>query len=124
MRMNIIATRIKKVLLKIISKNYGEFMQNRQIIDNIMLFQDDIHSSKENKEKGTKIILDMANAFNQVRYSFLFLVMSKLWFSPSFIKWISSCVSTPWIVPLVNGCPTSLFQGSKGLRQGCPMSPI
>lgn len=46
-------------------------MQNRQIMDNIMLMQEAIHSSKENKEKGMVIKLDMANAFDRVGHFFI-----------------------------------------------------
>jgi hypothetical protein len=63
------------------------------------------------------IKIDMANAFDQVRHSFLFDVLSKFGFCPHFIQWISSCISNPWITPLVNGRPTSFFKRSQGLRQ-------
>lgn len=38
-------------------------MQKRQIIDNIILVQEAIHSSEANKEKEMIIKMDMANAF-------------------------------------------------------------
>jgi hypothetical protein len=40
-------------------------------MDNIVLGQEAIHSSKKNKEKGMAIKLDMANAFDRVRHSFI-----------------------------------------------------
>jgi hypothetical protein len=42
----------------------------------------------------------------------------------SFISWIGACISTPWIAPLINGRPTPFFQATRGLRQGCPLSPM
>ena len=70
------------------------------------------------------IKLDLANAFDRVRYDFLFAVMSKFGFSPAFINWVKGCVCGPWIAPLVNGRCTSFFQASRGLRKGCPLSPL
>jgi hypothetical protein len=57
----IIVSRMKNIMPKLISENQGGFMQDRQIIDNIVLVQEAIHSSKENKEKGMIIKLDMEN---------------------------------------------------------------
>jgi hypothetical protein len=70
------------------------------------------------------IKLDMANAFDRVRHSIVFDVMSKFGFSPSFIQWISSYINAPWIAPLVNTRPTTFLQGSRDLRQGYPLSPL
>ena len=50
--------------------------------------------------------------------------MAKFGFSLDFISWIKGCVGDPWIAPLVNGRPTSFFKASRGLRQGCPLSPL
>lgn len=41
----IIANRIKEVLPIIISENQGGFMPNRQIIDNVIIVQEVVHSS-------------------------------------------------------------------------------
>jgi len=65
--------------------------------------------------------LDMANALHRMRHSFLFKVISKFGFNPSFINYISSFISAPWIATsLVNGHPTSFFQGSRDLRKSFP----
>eukprot|EP00253_Pinus_taeda_P007578 PITA_07578 len=44
-------------------------------------------------------------------------------FNPTFISTIAACISDPWISPLINGRPCEAFQSSRGLRQGCPLSP-
>jgi hypothetical protein len=91
-------------------------MENRQIVYNVVLVHETIHSNKENKEKRTIINIDMANAFDRVRNSFLFEVMTKFGFFSSFIHLVSFCISAPWIAPLVKCRPTSFFQGIHGLR--------
>ena len=50
--------------------------------------------------------------------------MCKFGFGANFIKWIRACISEPWIAPLVNGRATDFFKASRGLRQGCPLSPL
>jgi hypothetical protein len=105
----IIANRLREVLPKIISENQGGFLQKRKIVDNIILVQEMIHTNRANKEKCMVIKIDMENAFDWVRHSFLLDVMHKFGFSPSIIRWIVACISTPWIAPLVNGRPTPFF---------------
>jgi hypothetical protein len=36
----------------------------------------------------------------------------------------SVCISSPWISSLVNGRPMAFFKETRGLRQGCPLSPL
>jgi hypothetical protein len=53
-------------------------MENKQITDNIILVQEAIHSSRERKDKGMVLKLDMANAFDHVKHSFLYKVLEKI----------------------------------------------
>eukprot|EP00253_Pinus_taeda_P036625 PITA_36625 len=101
----------------------GGFLANRQISDSILLVQEAIHSSQTRNEKGFILKLDLANAFDRVRHSFLFVVLEKMGFATSFISLIKACITGPWISPLLNGRPGPSFQSSRGLRQGCPLSP-
>jgi hypothetical protein len=99
-------------------------MEKRQIIDKIILVQEAIHSSREWGDQGMIVKIDMANGFDRVRHSFLIEVMKKFGFSLGFMDWISSCITSQWIVPMVNGCPTSFFKSTRGMSQGFPLSPL
>jgi hypothetical protein len=68
--------------------------------------------------------LDMENAFDRVKHSFLFSVLKAYGFSENFSNWIKACINNPWISPLLNGRPTNFFKASRGLRQGFPLSPF
>jgi hypothetical protein len=68
--------------------------------------------------------LDLANSFDRVRHNFMFQVMERFGFSPSFINWIKSCISGLCIAPLVNERDTKFFQATRGLCQGFPLSPL
>lgn len=119
----ILAAMLKPLLPSLISENQGGFLPNRHITDSILLVQEAIHSSLTRKEKGFVLKLDLANAFDRVRHSYLFTVLHKMGFDPSFITMIAACITGPWISPLVNGRPCAAFQSSRGLRQGFPLSP-
>eukprot|EP00253_Pinus_taeda_P021304 PITA_21304 len=109
--------------LALIPKENRPTSFSRQIHDTITLVQEAIHSSTIRQEKGFVLKLDLANAFDRVRHSFLFAVLKKMGFNSSFINTIAACISGPWISPLINGRPCEAFQSSRGLRQGCPLSP-
>eukprot|EP00253_Pinus_taeda_P026540 PITA_26540 len=119
----ILSSRLKPHLPSLISENQGGFLPNRHITDSILLVQEAIHSSISRKEKGFVLKLDLANAFDRVKHSFLYAVLHKMGFNPFFINMIKACISNPWISPLINGRPRAAFQSSRGLRQGCPLSP-
>ena len=70
------------------------------------------------------IKLDMKNAFDRVKLPFLYDVLLSFGFCSEFVNLIKACTDRPWIAPLVNGRPTDFFKATKGLRQGCPMSPF
>lgn len=98
-------------------------MANRQITDSILLIQEAILSSQTRNEKGFILKLDLANAFDRVRHSFLLAILKKMGFVAAFLNLIKACIFGPWISPLVNGRPRTAFQSSRGLRQGFPLSP-
>eukprot|EP00253_Pinus_taeda_P023265 PITA_23265 len=101
----------------LISENQGGFMANRQISNSVLLVQEAIHSSHSRNEKGFILKLDLADAFDRVRHSFLFAVLQKMGFSSFFLDIIRACISGPWIAPLINGRPGPSFRSSRGLRQ-------
>ena len=106
---NILAIRMKDIMGHLISYLQGGFVSGRQILDNIIIVQESIHSNVERKRQGMAIKLDMENAFDRVNHFFLFEVMSRFCFSERFVRWVKACISKPWIVPLVNGRPSKFF---------------
>eukprot|EP00253_Pinus_taeda_P015595 PITA_15595 len=120
----LLANRIKPLLQHLISPAQGGFVQGKQIINNVIQIQEALQSSFARKEQGMIVKLDMSNAFDRVNRSFLFRVLEAFGFCQDFINIIKACTDNVWIAPLVNGRPTEFFSATRGLRQGCPLSPF
>ena len=71
----VLSLRLKQIIPSLISSNQGGFISGRKISDNILLVQEAIHSSTKRGELGMAIKLDLANAFDRLRHSFIILVL-------------------------------------------------
>ena len=68
--------------------------------------------------------LDLVKSFDHVNWTFLYLILLQVGLTLDLVIWIMDCVSTVNYEVLVNGSPTCLFNASRGIRQGCPLSPL
>ena len=84
----LLANRIKPLRGKLISPLQGGFVKGRHILDNVIQVQEAMHSNFHRKEKGMLIKLDMENAFDRVKLSFLYKVLHSFGFSSAFVNLI------------------------------------
>ena len=91
----LLANRIKPLLDKLISPSQGGFIKGRHILDNIILVQEAMHSSFQRKEKGMLIKLDMSNAFDRVKLSYIYKVLLSFGFNRAFVNLIKACTDKP-----------------------------
>ena len=70
------------------------------------------------------IKIDLAKAYDSVRRDFLEAALPGMRFPQHFIKLIMACVSDAHFSVLVNDNSKGYFEGTRGLRQGCPLSPF
>jgi len=67
---------------------------------------------------------DLSKAFDKVNWLYISMLLTQLGFPYLFIKWIMSCIINIPFSILVNGSASSFFTSKRGLRQGCPLSPL
>jgi hypothetical protein len=120
----IIARRLKPLLSKAISKEQFSFLEGRQIHEAIGVAQEGLHSLKTTRSKGAILKIDLSKAFDRVNWAYIRLLLTHLGFQVPFIKWVMACISSVSFAVLINGAASPFFKSERGLRQGCPLSPL
>lgn len=119
-----IALRIKEGLSNGISEEQFGFLNKRLIFDAVGTAQEVLHSIKLKKMEALALNLDLTKAYNLVDWSFLRLLLLNAGLDYRITQWIMGYINSTNLAILVNGCPSTFFQASRGLRQGCPLSPL
>jgi len=120
-----IAKRIKKVLGTLISHEQTGFVPGRYIGENIFKLSSIIEFCKLEHIDGMLVQIDFEKAFDTIDWQFIEYTLEKFKFPPFILSWIkiiysgnnSSCVVN-------NGWKSDFFYILRGLKQGCPLSPI
>ena len=89
-----IAERIKKWLPIIILEEQGGFIARRQILDGVVIATEAIHSMATSREREMFVKLDMAKAYDRVKWSFLRNILLTFVFGSNWVSWTMSCVTS------------------------------
>ncbi|KAE8687812.1 Beta-adaptin-like protein A [Hibiscus syriacus] len=100
------------------------FIPGRQLLDCAFLANEGIDYWRKQGRKGVVFKIDFRRAYDTVEWPILLKVMKAMGFGEKWVSWIEYCLSSASISVLVNGSPTEEFPMTKGLRQGCSLSPL
>lgn len=120
----LLANRLRGVLGSVISETQSAFIQNRQILDGILIANEVVNEATKLKKDLMLFKVDFEKAYDSVDWGYLDAVMDRMSFPGLWRKWIRECVGSATASVLVNGSPTDEFPLQRGLRQGDPLSPF
>jgi len=120
----IIAERMKLKLSIHISNSQHAFLKDRNILDAVAMTQECLFSIISKNIDAAILKIDLAKAFDCVDWGFIRIMLAKIGLRPQCINWIMACVENVQYAVIVNGIPSSFFKAERGLRQGCPLSPL
>ena len=111
-----VARRIQQIIPKIINSDQTGFIKGRKIGENIRLISHIMDYTKTENLSGILLSLDFKKAFDTHEWPCINKVLDTLNFGESVERWISVFYAniekaTKW------------FKPSRGVRQGCPLSP-
>lgn len=120
-----LVNRLKPILSTVVAPTQASYVPGRQITDNIVIFQEVLHSmrTKQGKTSFMAIKIDLEKAYDRLRWSFIQDTLVELKLPDSLNKVIMECITTPSLQILWNGEPTETFLPSRGIRQGDSLSP-
>jgi len=120
----ILATRLSVELNALISRAQSAFIKRRSIHDNFLYAQNFVRDLNRRKKPGLFLKLDIANAFDSVRWDFLMEVLEQLGFQAKWRAWVSSLLGSSSTSVLLNGVKGKWFRHFRVLRQEDPLSPL
>lgn len=100
-----------------ISNSKLAFVKGRLLVENVLM---DLEMIRGFYQKGISRIgllkVDLRKAFDTINWEFILLILRAADFPPSFINWISQCLTSTSFPIMINGDLCGNFKGTGGLR--------
>ena len=119
-----LANRLLTVLSSVIHSDQTCGVPGRNPNENCRLLKDLVLDANTRDTGAAVISLDQEKAFDRVDWAYLQRVLRTMNFGDGFCQWVSLLYSRISSSVLVNGELSLPFQVSRGVRQGCPLSPL
>ena len=102
------------------------FIKGRLISDNGMLLQSLIEYAQWDPTQitGAMVFLDFEKAFDSIEWPWIFQTLLARGLPPSFVHIVQLLYRNPSASIIVNGFRSASFRVGRGVRQGCPLSPL
>ena len=120
----VLAGRLLKVIHLVVNKDQTCGVPGRYIGENVAFLRDVVDYATKFDVPVAILSLDQEKAFDRVDWGFMFATLKRMGFGPSFINWVNLLYTNVQSAVKVNGYLSSFFSLSRGVRQGCPLSPL
>ncbi|GKV46811.1 hypothetical protein SLEP1_g53774 [Rubroshorea leprosula] len=120
----LLASRLCKVLHKIIGEQQMAVIKGRQLVDGVVIVNEVITEAKRKRKKSFVFKVDFEKAYDKVCWNFIDYMLDRMAFSATWRRWIQECLKSSMVSILINGSPTRQFSVTKGIRQEDPLSPF
>ena len=119
----VLAKRMEQHLPKLIHSDQTGFVNGRYIGQNIRLLSDIMAFSDSKNFQGILLFVDFEKAFDTLEWSFISKTLEVFNFGNKFKKWFTVLYNGVQSSVVNGGFMTNYFEITRGVRQGCPLSP-
>lgn len=120
----LVASRIKGVITKLVDPQQTGFIEGRDIFDNLITFRMAQDFTRQHKQAAVFLKLDFAKAYDRVLHHYLWAVLRAMHFPEHLVTLIQGLTVGASSKVHTNGLFTDSFPLGRGVRQGCPLSPL
>ncbi len=120
---SVLTRRMKDVLNIIIDESQSGFMKKRHITNNIRLILDLLDYKDLVTNDSFLLFLDFYKAFDSLEHTFIFQALAKFGFGDYFCRAIRTLYRNNNSAIKLKFGTSPRFNLSRGVRQGCPISP-
>ena len=108
------ANRLKEIMQGVVGPNQSSFVSSRQIVDNVVLYQEVLHSMRlKNSRKGIMTIkIDLEKAYDRLYWDFIQETLELLGLPPFWVCNFMSYIETLTLSILWNGKKLESFKPS------------
>jgi Reverse transcriptase (RNA-dependent DNA polymerase) len=120
-----IASRLTPVMQYLVNAGQTSSVPGRTTFDNIHAVRLLRHMTTLNEDiDSVFIFVDSEKAFDRVEWNYLWNTLNAMDFPPQFIQIVQALYAGASAQVRVNGYLTEPFKLTRGVRQGCPASPL
>ena len=112
----LLATRLAGCLDQLVSRAQSVFIKRRSIQDNSLYTQNVIRELYRAGRPTLFLKLDIAKAFDSVRWDYMLEVMQKMGFGVRWRAWVSALLGSASSAVILNGVRGQWFRHRNGLR--------
>ena len=119
-----LATRLSKVLNKLVHRDQSGFIKGRDIACTLRELADIIEYERKSDGQSFVLAIDFKKAFDTISMDFIIKAIGQYGFGENFIKWIKVILNNRTASVKNGGHISREFSLERGVRQGCPLSPL
>lgn len=120
----LLSKRLAGLLPLLTNLNQTGFVKSRYIGNNVLNLQSVVEYLQRTGEEGLIVSLDFKSAFDSLDHAFMMDALKTYNLGDNFLHWVSTLYSSAEATVLSNGISSGWFSVERGVRQGCPLSPM